>query len=143
MPEKSVAQKAHVKPGTTISITNRVPGIVESLGLPADVVFVRTDAQLIFLFVRTQAELEEKMPAAVERMGPGSAVWVFFQKGSKQAGLDINRDSIWALAERLGLRPLGLMSVDAIWSAFRLRRSEAAATAKARKTSARGRRTSG
>jgi hypothetical protein len=128
MSEKSVAQKAHVKAGTKIGTINRVPGIVESLGLPRDVTFVRpTNADLVFLFVRTQAELQGTMPAAVHSLSPGSAVWVFFQKGSTAAGLDMNRNTVWAVAEKLGLRPLGLVSVDETWSAFRLKRAEGAA----------------
>ena len=123
MPEKSVAEKARVKPGTTIAVVNRVPGVVESLGLPKDVAFVKpAQAQLVFLFARTRAELEKKMPPAAEALGAGAALWVFFRKGSKDAGLDMNRDSVWAVAETLGLRPLGIVSVDDAWSAFRLRR---------------------
>ena len=122
MGEKTVAQKGHVKPGTTIALVNRVPGVVERLGLPKQVKFVKpAEAMLSFLFVRTRAELEEKMPAAVGRMSAGSAIWVFFQKGSKGAGLDVNRDTVWETAERLGLRPLGLISVDDRWSVFRLK----------------------
>jgi hypothetical protein len=120
---KTVAQKAHVKAGTTIAVINRVPGIVESLGLPNDVVFVKpTDAQLVFLFVRTRAGLEARLPPAVAALGAGSAIWVFFRKGSRNAGLDMNRDTVWAIAEKLDLRPLGLVGVDDTWSAFRLRR---------------------
>ena len=37
MTDKTVAEKAHVKPGTTIAVLNPVPGVVESLGLPDDV----------------------------------------------------------------------------------------------------------
>jgi hypothetical protein len=62
------------------------------------------------------------MPAAAAALGTGAALWVFFRKGSKDAGLDMNRDSVWAVAETLGLRPLGIVSVDDAWSAFRLRR---------------------
>ena len=124
MSEKTVAQKARVKPGATIAVINRVPGIVESLGLPKDVAFVKPgDAQLVFLFVRTRAELETKMPRAVAALKSGSALWVFFRKGSREAGLDMNRDTVWAVAERLDMRPLGLVGVDEAWSAFRLRRS--------------------
>ena len=32
--------------------------------------------------------------------------------------------TVWAVAERLGLRPLGLISVDDMWSAFRLKRGD-------------------
>ena len=142
MTDKTVAQKAHVKPGTTIAVINRVPGVVESLGLPKDVSFVKAaDAQLVFLFVRTRVELEARMPAAVGRLKSGSAIWVFFQKGAKQAGLDMSRNTVWASAEKLGLRPLGLVAVDEKWSVFRLRSGE---TAERRtKAASRGRRTRG
>jgi hypothetical protein len=120
MAEKSVAQKAHVKPGATIAVVNRVKGIVESLGLPRDATFVPPGkAQLIFLFAKTRAELDREMPKAVARLGDESALWVFFRKGSK--GLDMNRDTVWAVAEKLRLSPLGLLSVDDTWSAFRFR----------------------
>jgi hypothetical protein len=59
-PQHTVAQKARVKPGTTIAVINRVPGIVESLGLPEGVSFVKpADAHLLFLFVRTRGELDQ------------------------------------------------------------------------------------
>lgn len=124
--DKTVAQKARVKPDARIAVINRVPGIVESLGLPKGVTFVKpAAAQLVFLFVRTRAELEARMPKAVAALSPGSAIWVFFRKGSKDAGLDMNRDTVWAVAEKLDMRPLGIVGVDETWSAFRLRRAEA------------------
>jgi hypothetical protein len=122
MSDKSVAQKARVKPGTRIAVLNGVPGVVESLGLPEDITFVDPgDAQLVFLFVRTRAELESRLPAAVAELATGTAIWVFYRKGSAAAGLDMNRDNIWAIAEELGMRPLGLVGIDDTWSAFRLR----------------------
>jgi hypothetical protein len=123
--DKTVAQKARVKPDATIAVINRVPGVVESLGLPKGVAFVKpAAAQLVFLFARTRTELEAKMPRAVAALARGSALWVFFRKGSKEAGLDMNRDTVWAVAEKLDLSPLGLVSVDETWSAFRLRRAQ-------------------
>ncbi len=122
MSPKSVAAKARVKPGTTVAVLNAVPGVVESLGLPKDVVFVAPGkAQLVFLFVSSRAELESRMPRAVAALAPTAALWVFFRKGAKAAKLDMNRDDVWAAAEKLGMRPLGLVSVDETWSAFRLR----------------------
>jgi hypothetical protein len=122
--EKTVAQKARVKAGATIAVINRVPGVVESLGLPEGVTFVKpAKADLVFLFVRTRAELEARMPPAVAALGPASAIWVFFRKGSRSAGWDMNRNTVWAVAEKLDMRPLGLVGVNETWSAFRLRRS--------------------
>lgn len=95
---------------------------MESLGLPADVTVVPpAKAQLVFLFVSSIAELESRMPKAVARLSPTAALWVFFRKGSKTAKLSMNRDDVWAMAQTLGLRPLGLVSVDETWSAFRFK----------------------
>ena len=122
MPDKTPAQKARVKPGTTVAVLNRVPRVVESLGLPEDVTFVDAkEAQLVFLFVSTRAELEAQMPPAVADLAPKAAIWVFYRKGSKAAGYDMSRDDVWTIAEGLDMRPLGLVSIDDTWSAFRLR----------------------
>jgi len=122
MPEKSAAEKARIKPGTTIAVLNSVPGVVESMGLPEGVSFeAPSKAQIVLLFVSTRAELEAQMPPAVAALAPGAVIWVCFRKGSSAAGLDMNRDSVWAVAEKLGMRPLGLIGIDETWSAFRLR----------------------
>lgn len=122
MADKTVAEKARIKPGTTIALIEPAPGVVDSLGLPADVSFVdAAQAQLVFLFVNTKSELEQRMPAAAASLAPGAALWVFFRKGSAAAGLDMNRDSVWYVAERLGMRPLGILGVDDTWSVFRLK----------------------
>ena len=119
---KSVAEKARVKPGTTVAVLNSVPAVVESLGLPEDVTFVGPrKAQLVFLFAKSQAQLASRMPSVVTALAPGAALWVFFRKGSKAAGLTMNRNDVWAIAETLGMRPLGLVSVDDTWSVFRLK----------------------
>jgi len=124
MGEKTVAQKARVKPGVTVAVINRVPGVVESLGLPMDAIFVEPrSARLVLLFVNSRAELESHMPSVVDALASDADLWVFYRKGSNAAGLDMNRDDVWAIAEKKGLRPLGLVSVDQAWSAFRLRPS--------------------
>jgi hypothetical protein len=122
---KSVAAKARVKPATTVAVLNSVPAVVESLGLPKDVTFVAPGkAQLVFLFVNSRAELESRMPRAVAALAATAALWVFFRKGSTAARLDMSRNDVWAVADKLGLRPLGLLSVDETWSAFRLRKAK-------------------
>jgi hypothetical protein len=119
---KSVAAKAHVKPGARVALINPHRDIVATLGLPQDAKFVApSSADLVFLFADTRAKLASDMKAAVKTLGPDAALWVFFRKGSKGAGLDMNRDDVWAAAEALGLRPIGLVSVDETWSVFRLR----------------------
>jgi hypothetical protein len=120
--DKSVAEKAHIRPGTAIALINPVPGVVESLGLPPDVSFVDPAvAQIVFAFVRERLELESVMRPAAAALAPGAAIWVFFRKGSSGAGRDMSRNDVWDIAESLGMRPLGLVSIDDTWTAFRLR----------------------
>ncbi len=122
MTDKSVAQKSHVKPGVRIAVLNGIQAVIDSLGLPEDASFVDLpDAQLVFLFVNSKPELEARMPDAVRSLAPGAAIWVFFRKGSRAAGLDMSRNDVWTIAEQMDLRPLGLVGVDDTWSAFRLR----------------------
>ena len=122
MSDRSVAQKAHVKSGTTIALVNEVPGVVGSLGLPPGVSFVEpASAQLVFAFVRDRSELETVMRPAALGLAPGAGLWVFFRKGASRAGHDMSRDDVWAVAESLGMRPLGLVSIDDTWTVFRLR----------------------
>ena len=45
-------------------------------------------------------------------------------RGLLKKHVDMNRDSIWTVAEKMGLRPLGLVSIDDTWSAFRLRAAQ-------------------
>lgn len=123
MSDRSVAEKARIKPASAIAVLNEVPDVVGSLGLPPDVAFVGVpEAELVFVFVRDRAELERLMPPAVAEMSATAAIWVFFRKGSATAGLDMSRNDVWVLAEKLGLRPLGIVGVDDTWSAFRLKR---------------------
>ena len=121
---KTVAEKARVKPGTTIAVLNAVPEVVAALGLkdPAITADPR-EAKLVFLFVNTRAELDSLMPKAAGAMAATSHLWVFFRKGSAAAGLDMNRDDVWAVAEKTNLRPVSLLSVDDTWSAFRFKRA--------------------
>jgi hypothetical protein len=122
---KSVAEKARIKPGTTVAVINPVDDVVKAWGVPTDVSFVKpAAAQIVLLFVKTRAELQSKMPRAVEGLAPGATVWVMFRKGSKAAGLDMKRDDVWEIACRLGVRPVSLLSVDETWSAFRFRRAK-------------------
>ena len=124
MSDKTPAEKARIKPGTTVAVLNEVPHVVAALGLPPDVEFVDAgEAQLVFLFVNTDAELQALMAAAVKRLAQGATIWVLYRKGAKSAGLDMSRDSVWAVAEKMNMRPLGLIGIDDTWSAFRLRPS--------------------
>lgn len=122
MSDKSPAEKARVKPGARVAVVNEVAGVVGSLGLPEDATFVDVEAaEMVLLFARERSDLESLMEPTAGRLATGASLWVLFRKGAAAKGLDMTRDDVWAVAERLGMRPLGIISVDDTWSVFRLR----------------------
>jgi hypothetical protein len=50
-------------------------------------------------------------------------LWVFFHKGSSASGRDMSRNDVWDVAESLGMRPLGLVSIVETWTAFRFKQA--------------------
>lgn len=119
---KTIAQKGHIKPGSTVSIVNAVAEVVDILGLPEDTAFAAPEmADVVLLFVSNRSELESVMRPAAEALSSRSILWVFFRRGARAAGLDMSRNDVWEVADSLSMRPMGLVSVDDRWSAFRLR----------------------
>jgi hypothetical protein len=73
------------------------------------------------LFVREQARLQASLPAVIAALAKGGALWVMWPKQSARVATDLTRDSLAALALAQGWGPVSNVSVDATWSALRLR----------------------
>ena len=78
-------------------------------------------ADFIQLFVADRQDLEELLPAARNGLAPGGILWVTYHKGTSKIKTDINRDSINAYAATIGLTGVAMISIDADWSALRLK----------------------
>jgi hypothetical protein len=55
---------------------------------------------------------------------PGGMLWVTYYKGTAKTKTDINRDSINAYAQTIGLQGVAMISIDDDWSALRLKAVE-------------------
>jgi hypothetical protein len=82
-------------------------------------------ARFLLDFVTTQAEAEERLVALEPFIGEKTIAWLAYPKGSKAAGRDLNRDTIWAFARTIGLTLVTNIAVDETWSALRIRRAPA------------------
>jgi hypothetical protein len=84
------------------------------------------DGQVEFvqLFVKNKQELELLEQEAIKLCDPTGLFWISYPKQSSGIESDINRDIIWKLMEATGWRPVAMVSIDATWSAMRLRPSE-------------------
>ena len=114
---KSVADKLLIKPGAAVWSSD--PSRLELVGpLPADAL---GDADAALVFADDAASLRAILGAHVGELGEPKAFWVAYPKGNRS---DVNRDSLWPILAEHGMRPIGQIAVDDVWSALRFRALE-------------------
>lgn len=75
----------------------------------------------VHIFVRDQAEAQAAFTSATAALQPGGVFWVMWPKQGSGVATDLTRDSLAAVALAQGWGPVSNVSVDATWSALRLR----------------------
>ncbi len=78
-------------------------------------------SQFTILFIRNKAELDRSFKETIGGMEEDSLFWLAYPKGGSSIKSDLNRDIIWELIKSSGYRPVSLVSMDADWSAMRVR----------------------
>jgi hypothetical protein len=125
MSDKSVAEKLLMKPGQKVLLVKTPKGYKALLGeIPKGVKVLKEAAEaidLIQVFVASRADLEEQLPGLKPLLAPKGLLWVTYPKGTSKQKSDINRDSIAAYANTIGLQAVAIFSVDDDWSALRLK----------------------
>ena len=125
MSDKSVAEKLLIRPGQKILLVNQPKGYRAVLGaIPKGVTLLKEAAEaadLIQVFVGSRKDLEAQLPRLKPLLAPKGLLWVTYPKGTSKRKSDINRDSIAAYAGTIGLQAVAMISVDADWSALRLK----------------------
>jgi hypothetical protein len=121
MSGKPLAVKMHVKAGKSMAFVN-VPESLGDLavGLPEGVKVVQDDApaDIILIFIADRVDAERRLPEVKTRLAPGGALWVAFRKANKT---DVNRDSLFVIADTFGLQACANVSIDDNWSALRFK----------------------
>ena len=121
---RPLANKLYIREGYRIAILNPPAGYSQLLGeLPENVTVtnsVEGEFDVIQFFVTKRKKLEEELSELRNALRPGGLVWVSYPKVN-QLDADINRDSIAAYAETIGLKAVAQVSVDDIWSALRFK----------------------
>jgi hypothetical protein len=116
---KSTAEKLQIKRGSTVWASDRAR--LSLLGaLPADVRITGAlaDASTGVVFADDEASLRRVLAASADAVRRAESLWVAYPKGNRA---DINRDSLWPVLGEYGLRPIGQVAIDEVWSALRFR----------------------
>ncbi|SRR5579884_4061107 len=125
--DNSLVKKLLIKPGYSILLINAPAGYREELGtLPDGAQIVETPQQtadMVQLFVTSKAELHQYAQQAIDAVKKDGLLWICYPKGSTKAKLDINRDILWNEMAQYHQTGVTLISINAIWSAMRFRRS--------------------
>jgi len=125
MAVKTLLQKLAIKPNNHFVLLNAPDGYLASLGQMPEGVTVHRDlvpeADIIQFFTTQKPDLEECLPVLTRALKPKGILWITYPKGTSGLATDLSRDVIWQMGEPLHLRPVGMVAVDTIWSAFRFK----------------------
>lgn len=125
MSDKSIAEKLFIRPGNKLLLVNPPEGYTTQMGkLPQGVIFLNAandQVDVIQAFILNRAELESQLPRLKRLMAPKGMLWITYHKGTSKVKTDINRDTINAYAQSIGLTGVAMISIDDDWSALRLK----------------------
>lgn len=79
------------------------------------------DVDFVHLFVKNQAELEAHLQPALDAFKYDGLLWISYPKGSSKVDTDLDRDILWEQLKAYDIRPVMMISIDATWSAMRMR----------------------
>ncbi|WP_426110455.1 DUF3052 family protein [Massilia sp. PWRC2] len=123
MSEKTVADKMFLRNVKSIAVLNGAAHPAMVAQLPQELLSAGDDpADVVVLIAINQKQLDELLPLASERLGDKGSLWIVYMKQSAPKATDINRDTINATAGLHGITAVAIISVDADWSALRLKR---------------------
>jgi hypothetical protein len=104
MSARSTADKLLIKPGRAVWVAPPTRlGLIGPLPEGVRVVEAPADATTAIVFAEDAA----------------AVLWVAYPKAGRA---DINRDTLWPILAEYGLRPIGQVAIDDVWSALRFRR---------------------
>jgi hypothetical protein len=75
-------------------------------------------ATTALVFADDAGALRDILTAHKDQLARPSIFWVAYAKANRA---DLNRDSLWPILGEYGMRPIGQVSVDEVWSAMRFR----------------------
>jgi hypothetical protein len=121
-----VFQKLKIKPGSTLLTLHAPNDFATEIGdLPPGVAISAKAKSYdqVHWFVQTKAQLEEELETVLNLLNEGITLWTYFPKGTSKLQTDLTRDRGWEkLHSNKALQFLTLISFNATWSAFSMRR---------------------
>jgi hypothetical protein len=126
MATNTLVKKLGSKPEQRVFLLDAPPGykaeldgLLEGVGISEG---LRPQSEVVQFFAATQADLGQNAPTALSAVKPGGSLWIGFPKGSSKIQTDLTRDVGWDFIRDAGWEFCRLISVDAVWSAWKFHR---------------------
>jgi hypothetical protein len=115
-----LARKLGIKPDSAVGLDIEPPGW-RVPGLPDDVAMVEAPApaDVLIAFVRTAAELPERLPALAQRIFPAGSLWVAWPRRAGGHQSDITENLLREHALPLGIVDTKVAAIDNDWSGLK------------------------
>lgn len=120
-----LARKLGIKPGHSVAVLSAPQGVQRALEpLPAGVILrddLATDADLdvVVLFARWQADLDEHLATAAGRLAPAGGLWVAWPKKAARQPTDLGFAAVQGAGLQLGLVDNKTCAIDEVYSGLR------------------------
>jgi len=116
MSAKSIAEKLLIKPNTTLWVSHAAQlARVEPLPAGVRVADGMEQATVALVFADSAGSAREILTAHRGQLDRPAVFWVAYPKANRA---DINRDSLWPILAEYGMRPIGQVAIDEVWSAL-------------------------
>jgi hypothetical protein len=141
MSDKTIADKMYLKTAKSLAVFNGQanPAIVAQL--PAELMpgaeveregedeaggeaagEVADKVDVVLVIALNQSDLDQYWEPALQRLGEKGSLWIAYMKQSAPKATDLNKEVIYDYASARGVTGVALISMDADWSAVRLKR---------------------
>jgi hypothetical protein len=121
--EAPLVRKLGIEAGHRILLLSPPDGYYARLGALPPGALVNVGAQAEFdviqVFVRTRAELEEQLPIALAALKPGGRLWFAYPVTGPGGMAGFSPGPGWQSLIRAGFRPVADIAIDHSWSAMR------------------------
>ncbi|MAG35117.1 MAG: hypothetical protein CL878_02560 [Dehalococcoidia bacterium] len=115
-----IARKLQIKPGQTVFVQNAPEGFTLDLPEAARHVDTGDRADAVLVFVQDSSEVATHAGPFIEAARRDALAYIAYPKAG-QLDTDLNRDTLWGLVTKEGVRGVRQVSLDDIWSAMRFR----------------------
>jgi hypothetical protein len=114
-----LSKKLGLKDGDVVALSGAPDGFSTRLEGVSARTSLRGRADLVVLFVREQAELERRLPAAIRAVADGGSLWIAWPKRASGIQSDLTQPVVRRLGMDAGLVDFKVASLDETWSGLR------------------------